>query len=256
MHHTRRRTAGFINPVTGRMVTPGKIIGYRKNGSPIRVIAGGSGEGEGAAGSGDGGSGSAGGDGSTGTGGDGQGDGTAGGAGPNIDGEFDADRAKRAIAAAREAEKKAKGDAKTARDQVAAILAAAGLKPDGSKDPAEQLKEASAKAEAAETTAREARVELAVYKRAGKAGGDPDALLDSRTFRDAVKDLDPAAADFGDKVTEAIKAAIKTNPKLAATTTQGSQGPARQGADHSGGGTGRQRPASLGAAVTARMNGQ
>jgi hypothetical protein len=246
MQYTRRRTLSAL---------AGQVIGYRKDGRPIRLAAGGSGEGgEGGSGDGTGGT-DGGGDGQGGN--ESQGDGTAGSkdGGPTIDGEFDAERARRAIAAAREAEKKAKGDAKAAKEQVSAILKAAGLAPDGTKDPAEQLKEASAKAEAAETKARETQVELAVYKRAGKAGGDPDALLDSRTFRNAVKDLDPDASDFADKVTDAIKAALKANPKLAAAVT-GGQGPARQGTDHTGGNGGRQRPAGLGAAIAARMNGQ
>ncbi|TDC81899.1 hypothetical protein E1193_13430 [Micromonospora sp. KC606] len=249
MQHTRRRTLSAL---------AGQVIGYRKDGRPIRLAAGGSGDADGDGAGSDGGDSAggtdAGGDGQGGKGG--QGDGTSSKDGPTIDGEFDAERARRAIAAAREAEKKAKGDAKAERERVAAILKAAGLTPDGQADPAEQLKAVAAERDAAAAQARDTAVELAVYKRAGKAGGDPDALLDSTRFRAAVKDLDPTAVDFDDKVTDAIKAAIKANPKLAAAVT-GGQGPARQGTDHTGGNNGgRQRPAGLGAAIAARMAGQ
>ncbi len=205
------------------------------------------------------------GDGNTGGGGsgddgDGQGDkDTQDGDGkpPTIKGDFDPDRAKRAIAAAREAEKKAKADAAAAKARTDAILKAAGLTADGKTDPEAALKETAAKAEAATAKARSAAIELAVYKRAGKAGGDPDALLDSRRFLSAIADLDPDSADFGDKVASAIAAAVKANPKLAAgTTSQGSRGPARQGADHSGsGGSSKQRPTSLGDAVSRALGG-
>ncbi|WP_320069611.1 hypothetical protein [Micromonospora sp. RTGN7] len=244
--------AVFTNPVTGQLVYPGKIIGYRRDGRPIYVIAGGSGEGGGGGGAGDSGSGGGTAGGESGQGGnDGQGDDTNTSGKPNIEGEFDAARASRAIQAAREAEKKAKGDAKAAKDQVTAILAAAGLKPDGTKDPAEQLKEASAKATGAEAKARNAQIETAVLRRAGKAGGDPDALLDSTSFMNSMKDIDPDAADFGDQVTAAIKAAVKSNGKLAAT----GQGPGRQGADHTGGGTSRGRSANLTDAVKRKLGG-
>ncbi len=241
-------TPGFRNPLTGHLVTPGKVLGHRKDGRPIHVIAGGSGEGD----SGDSAdSGDAGDDGDkaddTGDAKDGDGKGT-----PKIDGDFDADRARRAIAAARDAEKKAKGDAKTAKDQVAAILAAAGLKPDGTKDPAEQLKEASTKAEAAEAKARTTQIELAVYKAAGKASADPGALLDSRGFLSSVAELDPAAADFGDKVNAAIKAAVKANPKLAATSGGGA---GKQGADHSGSGGSKSTSKDLASAVRKKLGG-
>jgi hypothetical protein len=171
--------------------------------------------------------------------------------GPKYEGEFDKARHERALAAARAAEQKAKAETKAERDRVAAILKAAGLTPDGTTDPAEQLKAAATERDKAIAQARDAAIELTVYKRASKAGADPDALLDSRGFLAAVAELDPSAADFGDKITDAIKAAIKANPKLSATATQGGQGPARQGADHGGGGNGRPRANGLGAAITA-----
>jgi len=185
--------------------------------------------------------------------GDDSGDGKASqdGKTPKIDGDFDPDRHARALAAAREGEKKAKAEKKASDDRLAAVLKAAGLTSDGKQDPAEQLRDAAAERDTATAKARDTAIELAVYKRAGKAGADPDAILDSRGFLSSVKELDPDAADFGDKITAAIKAAVKTNGKLAAT----GQGPARQGADHTGGGTGKGRSGNLTDAVKRKLGG-
>lgn len=180
---------------------------------------------------------------------------------PKIDGDFDPERAARAIAAAREAEKKAKERAQNAEQQRQAMLdavaVALGLKPDPKADPAELVKQAATERDKAVAKAREQAIELAVYKAAGKAGGDPTALLDSRTFLTSLKDLDPDASDFAAKVSDAIKAAVKDNPRLAApqSSAQGGQGPARQGTAHTGGTGTRQRPTSLGAAIAARLGG-
>lgn len=233
---------GFVNPLTGQRTIPGKILGYRRDGRPIRVVAGGSGEGD------------------TGAGGD-TGDDQTGDTGqdddgsrkPDIKGDLDPDRAARAIAAARDGEKKAKEAKKAADDRLAAVLKAAGLTPDGKTDPAEQLKAAAAERDKAVARARDTAVELAVYKSAAKSGADPDAVLDSRGFLSSVAELDPDAADFADKVTAAIKAAVKANPKLSATAAQGA---GKQGADHNG--AGGKQPAkskSLEEAITAKLGG-
>lgn len=63
----------------------------------------------------------------------------------------------------------------------------------------------------AQAQARQTAVELAVYRTAAAAGGDADALLDSRTFADSLADVDPTDAAA---VTAAIKAAVSTNPRL------------------------------------------
>ena len=197
------------------------------------------------------------GEGGTGEGGTGEG-GTTGaqddGKKPAIQGDVDPDRAARAIQAAREGEKKAKADAKAAQERVTAILAAAGLAPDGKTDPAEQLKAAAAERDKAVATARQTAVELAVYKSSGAAGADAGALLDSRAFLAQVGDLDPTAADFGDKVSTAIKAAIKTNPKLVAAPAV--VAPSRQGAAATGAGTGTGgRARDLSSAVKRKLGG-
>jgi hypothetical protein len=161
---------------------------------------------------------------------------------PEIKGDLDPDRAARAIAAARKGEKEARADAKATKDRLDAALKALGLTPDGKTDPAEQLKAAATERDKAVSRARDTAIELAVYKSAGKAGADPDAVLDSRGFLSSVAELDPDAADFTDKVAAAIKAAVKANPKLSATAGQGA---GKQGADHTGGGSNTGRPKSL-----------
>ncbi len=117
-------------------------------------------------------------------------------------------------------------------------------------DTGPKPEELTAQVQAAQAQAREAAVQLAVYRTAAKHDGDPDALLDSRTFLKAVADLDPSAGDFGTKVDQAIKAAVDTNPKLKASQA----GAHRSGQDFTGGtGEGRVRtPKSLTDAVATR----
>lgn len=61
---------------------------------------------------------------------------------------------------------------------------------------------------------REATVQLAVLRAAGRAGGDPDALLDSRSFLASLHGLDPAAEGFAGQVEAAIAQAVRDNPRL------------------------------------------
>ncbi|MFE6683935.1 hypothetical protein [Streptomyces sp. NPDC057729] len=75
--------------------------------------------------------------------------------------------------------------------------------------------------------ARQTAVELAVYRTARDAGGDPDALLDSRSFATSLADIDPTDTDA---VAAAVKAAVTANPKLGTAPA----GPPRGGADFTG----------------------
>lgn len=98
------------------------------------------------------------------------------------------------------------------------------VKDDEPADPQQltrQLADAQAKA-------RETAVELAVYRAAGEAGADPDALLDSRKFADAVANLDPADRDA---IGKAIRDAVEADQRLAAKQPTG---PARGGAEFNG----------------------
>ncbi|TMR91325.1 hypothetical protein [Nonomuraea basaltis] len=84
---------------------------------------------------------------------------------------------------------------------------------------------------------RRALIELAVHRASQKVGADPDALLDSRNFLKAVRDLDPDAEEFSTTLTETIQTAVENNPKFKAATQAGP--PARSGGEFTGGPGGR-----------------
>lgn len=178
---------------------------------------------------------------------------------PKVAGDFDPDRAMRDLGKARDDAAKAKAAADAAvkgrTELIDTIAVALGLKPDPKTDPNALAAQAAKELTEIRAQAQELRVENALLKLAPKLGADVDALADSRGFMSKLAALDPDSNDFEKQVQEAIKDAVKANPKLAAGTAPGGQGPARQGADHGGGSNGRQRPASLGAALAARMSG-
>lgn len=102
---------------------------------------------------------------------------------------------------------------------------ALGLIKDGEEAPdAEAL---TAQLTEQSTAARTAQVELAIFKAATGAGADPQALLDSRSFLNSIKDIDPANSEA---VTTAITTATTNNPRLKAARAA-----ARSGADLTGG---------------------
>lgn len=116
-----------------------------------------------------------------------------------------------------------------ADERTRAILKAAGIDTGDSdeEDPAKLAEAARAEREKAEADAREARVELAVYRAAPGKNADAAALLDSRTFLQSLKDLDPTDSAA---VEAAVEKAVQDNPKLAVT-----QAATRSGADFTGG---------------------
>ncbi|MFD3740481.1 hypothetical protein [Streptomyces sp. NPDC058629] len=131
----------------------------------------------------------------------------------NLRGDVAAEKAKREAL-----EQKAKDDQDTLMKRVATAF---GLETDEAKPPtpeelAKQLDEARGETKESRAQARQTQVELAVYKTAGKHGGDPDALLDSRSFANAIAQLDPADAGFDEAVAKAVKTAVDSNSKLAA----------------------------------------
>ncbi|MFI6168834.1 hypothetical protein ACIBCN_18785 [Nocardia sp. NPDC051052] len=88
-------------------------------------------------------------------------------------------------------------------------------------DPQVLLEQASVKAQEAQqlsekhaNDARQAKVELALYRAADAAGADASALLDSRSFLSDVAELDPTAKDFAAQVIAAIEKAIEANPRM------------------------------------------
>ncbi|MBF8186327.1 hypothetical protein ITP53_11315 [Nonomuraea sp. K274] len=237
---------------------PGEIIGYRKDGRPIRLIAGGSSEND-TPPANDGTETDPQGDGSqqqdppadddAGTGDDaskGDGDASKGKSGDDL--EFwkrksreNENRAKQN----KQAADKAQAEAKTQLDKIAELL---GLKSK-SEDPKQLADQLTAKLGGAETALREKTVELEVYRAAGNHGGDASALLDSRSFLKAVAALDPDDDGFADAVADAIKTAVKANPKLAAAETK--TPPKRSGVENPGApGGGGKRAAGLAGAIS------
>lgn len=128
------------------------------------------------------------------------------------------------------------------------LLEALGQKPGAKAPTADELASQLSKAT---DEGREARVELAVFKAAGKHQGDPNALLDSRSFLAEVKGLDPAAADFQSKIDAAIKTAVDANPKLKAVLGTG-----KSAVDHAAGNGEKKTPTSLDAAVQGAYTGK
>lgn len=131
----------------------------------------------------------------------------------NLRGDVEAEKQKRQAA-----EQKAKDDQAAFMKKVAGAF---GIETDEEKPPtpeelAKQLEEARGETKESRAQARQTQVELAVYKTAGRHGGDPDALLDSRSFANAISKLDPSADGFDEAVGKAVKAAVDGNKKLAA----------------------------------------
>ena len=101
-----------------------------------------------------------------------------------------------------------------ARNELAQTIGKAlGLVEDESIDPVQlttQLTESQA-------LARQAKVELAVFRAATDTDADPAALLDSRTFLAKLADLDPTDSAA---VTAAISEAVAVNPRLGKASPQ------------------------------------
>lgn len=86
---------------------------------------------------------------------------------------------------------------------------------DAPPDPVKLTEQLTAQTAAA----KQAQIELAVYRAAGDAKADPAALLDSRAFLEKVAQLDPAdSSAFATAITEAVT----VNPRLGAATATGS----------------------------------
>jgi hypothetical protein len=146
-------------------------------------------------------------------------------------------------AATNRAKAKEQADALTAlqaasQKQLDGIAQVLGLRPEeatpekimAERDAAQKAAEASA------TRARETAVELAVFRAATAAQVNGNALLDSRSFVATLSGLDPAAADFGQRVGDAITAAVEANPgwKLAASAPAAPVPPAPPAVPRSG----------------------
>ncbi|MFD3520419.1 hypothetical protein [Streptomyces sp. NPDC058653] len=166
----------------------------------------------------------------------------------NLRGDVAAEKAKREAA-----EQKAQDDQAAMQKRFAAAL---GLEPDEEKpltpeELTKKLAEEQTRTKASDDRARQTTVELAVYKTAGTHGGDPDALLDSRSFANAIAKLDPAADGFDTEVGKAVKAAVEANKKLAAKAPEPTPEPTPAGGAPMDGAPGSKR--QLGEADRKRM---
>ncbi len=116
-----------------------------------------------------------------------------------------------------------------ARQQLVTELGKAlGLVKDGDEAPdPEQLTQ---QLTASQQAARDAAVQLAVYRAAAAHQADPEALLDSRRFIESLADIDPAD---GQAVNDAVKAAVDANTKLKV-----GRAPGASSVDHGAAGSG------------------
>lgn len=184
---------------------------------------------------------------------------------PKFDGDFDPARFEKLVENLRsdvEAQKQKTAAAEQkAQEQQADLLkkvaAAFGLETGEEKPPTpeeltKQLAEERDRTKASDDRARQNQVELAVYKSAGKHGGDPDALLDSRGFAQAIAKLDPASPDFAASVEKTVKEAVEANPKLAAVKPAEPKPAVPAGGAPMDGAPGQKR--QLGAEDVKRMN--
>lgn len=90
-----------------------------------------------------------------------------------------------------------------------AIAKALGLKSDDAPNPEKLAEQLTAE----QQRAREAQVQLAVYRNAAANEANADALLDSASFLRTLADVDPNDAEA---VSAAIKTAVEANPRLKA----------------------------------------
>jgi hypothetical protein len=101
-----------------------------------------------------------------------------------------------------------------------AFAKALGLAPDEPptvEQLTQQLAASKAQQDAEAARARQAAVELAVFRAAAAQQVDGNALLDSRAFVSALEGLDPTAQDFQQQVTNAILTAAQQNPRYQIT---------------------------------------
>lgn len=132
----------------------------------------------------------------------------------------DPDTLKAEIARLRRENGAARTNAKqTAADEARAELAqqigkALGLVEDEQVDPTELTQQLTA----SQGAARQAQVELAVFRAAVGSDADPAALLDSRSFLEKVAQIDPSDADA---ITAAIAEVVTANPRLGKAPTPG-----------------------------------
>ncbi|MGW6499336.1 hypothetical protein [Nonomuraea angiospora] len=135
----------------------------------------------------------------------------------------------------------------TARQEVAAQIAKAlGVAPEEEKplDPQQVIEQLTTDKEtltkdhtALGDRLRRTQVELAVVRQAVKLGADVDALLDSRSFLANLSGLDPDDKEFATMITSTITKAVEDNPKFKAVAPAATH--TKSGGEFGGGPGGR-----------------
>lgn len=156
---------------------------------------------------------------------------------PSFTGEFDPEKAARALENARNSEKNEKQKRQAAeiaikemQEKLSSLL---GLEKDQKPDMDAVARELTV----AKEEKKRYMIELAAYKASVKADVNPDALLDSRSFISKVADLDPTSDTFDTDIAQAVSAAVEANPLLKTVPDT----PAVSGGDFSSG-TKQSRP--------------
>lgn len=216
---------------------PGALIGYRKNGKPIYLMAGGSGESDPAP------------------------EGTPPTPEPpkptpppveakpaaeekpkavDADPWADPETARKEIEKLRRENASSRTTAKqqAAKDAVDELTGKLGRalgyvkddQPPTAEELTKQLTEAAKERDATQSELQQLRVERAAERAAREHGADVDTLLDSRSFATKLGDLDPAADDFAATVSDLVKQTVDSNPKYRVT-----QAATSSSADFSGG---------------------
>lgn len=146
------------------------------------------------------------------------------------------------------AEQKTADDARKAAEQRSKdLLTSIGklVDPNGAENTPPDPAKITADLQQASERARQAQVQLAVWQQAGPAGADPARVMGWMPFQEAIRGLDPNAADFSAQVAAKLQAEVAASPWLAATAPQAApanpaapaapQAPAVSGAPIAGG---------------------
>ncbi|QOH59895.1 hypothetical protein [Rhodococcus rhodochrous] len=144
--------------------------------------------------------------------------------------------AEAAAEAARQAREEALNEFKAEFGKTVSQAFGINLPQEEEPDPVQLVEQATSKAseaekraQAAEQRALERDRELAIFRLAGEA--DPRELLDSRSFLNSIRDIDPNAADADELIGAAIDRAVEANPRLRKATAA----PPRSSGDGAGG---------------------
>lgn len=143
------------------------------------------------------------------------------------------------------AKEKAAQDAQ--QELVDKLAGALGLKQDG--DEAPSVDDLTAQLQQEQEARRTQSIEFEAWRQASDIGVDANALLNLRTFHEAVSQLDPNSDTFEADVKAAIEAEKNTSPFIKQVPSRSSN-PLNQHKGSDGEGTGSKSPEELAASIT------